>query len=201
MRLRLGRYLRTLQHCLSICTYIHTYTHTHIHTYLCLYLCVNIYTYTCTYTYKHAHRAGTGHCRFPTGGPGEPRHRANLYVTWPLGPISRQLAQGSPAGVQIYTKTGLRRPFPSRWPREAPPPYKSIRKVASGAHFPAGGPGRARQRINLYQNWPPEAISQQMAQGSPATVQIYTKCGLWGSFPSKWLAGGPPAHCICERRR
>ena len=100
-------------------------------------------------------------------------------------------AQGRPASVQIYTKTGLRRPFPSRWPREAPPPYKSIRKVASGAHFPAVGPGRARQRTNLYQNWPPGGVSQHMARGSPATLQSYTKCGLWGSFPSRRPRGAP----------
>ena len=86
--------------------------------------------------------------RFPGGGPGKPRHRTNLYEKCPLGPISQHVAQGGPASVQIYTKTGLRRAFSSRWPREGPAPYKSIRKVASGAHFPAGRPGGALQRIS-----------------------------------------------------
>ena len=111
-----------------------------------------------------------------------------------LGPISQQAAQGEPASVQIYTKTGLRRAFPSRWPREAPPPYKFIRKVASGGHSPTGRPGGPRQRTNLYQNWPPEGVSLQVAQGSPATVQIYTKTDLWGPFPSRWPREGPPAY-------
>ena len=39
----------------------------------------------------------------------------------------------------------------SKWPREAPPPHKSIRKVASRSHFPAAGPGKPRQRANLYE--------------------------------------------------
>ena len=50
-------------------------------------------------------------------------------------------AQGRPASVQIYTKTGLRGEFPSTWPGEALPPEKAIRNVASGGRFPAEGPG------------------------------------------------------------
>ena len=120
---------------------------------------------------------------FPALGPGRARHRTNLYEKWPLGAISQQAGQGGPASVRIYKKTCFRRAFSSRWPREGPPPYKSIPKLASGAHFPTGRPGRARQRTNLYQNWPPEGVSQQVAQGSPATVQIYTKSGLLGTMP------------------
>ena len=67
--------------------------------------------------------------------------------------------------MQIYTRSGLRKPFPSRWPREARPAHKSIRKLASGGHFPAGGLGRSRQRTHLYENRPSEAIAQQVAQG------------------------------------
>ena len=78
---------------------------------------------------------------FPALGPGRARHRTNLYEKWPLGPISQQAAQGEPASVQIYTKTGLRGEFPSTWPGEALPPYKAIRNVASGGRFPAEGPG------------------------------------------------------------
>ena len=66
--------------------------------------------------------------------------------------------------MQIYRKSELRRPFPSSWPREVPPAYKSIRKVASGGHFPAVGPGRSRQRTNLYEQWPPETISRELAK-------------------------------------
>ena len=35
--------------------------------------------------------------------------------------------------------------FPSRWPREVPPTYKSIREVASGSRLRAGGPGSKRR--------------------------------------------------------
>ena len=124
----------------------------------------------------------------------ENRHDAPMWDTDVI--CSQHLAQGGPATVQIYTKTGLWGAFPNKPAREGPPAYKSIPKLASGRHFPAGGPGRARQRTNLYQNWPPEGISQQVAQGSPATVQIYTKSGLWGAFSSKWPRGCPPAHFI-----
>ena len=58
------------------------------------------------------------------------------------------MAQGGPANVQIYTGSDLRRPYPSRWPREVPPTY------------------------NLYEKWLPEAISQQVAQEDPANVHI-----------------------------
>ena len=47
--------------------------------------------------------------------------------------------------------------------REVPPAYKSIRKVGRGGHFPAGGPGRC-QRTNLYEQWPPETISRELAK-------------------------------------
>ena len=140
--------------------------------------------------YKSIRKVTSG-AHFPAVGPGRPRQRTNLYEKWPLGPISQQVAQGGPATVQIHTKSDLWGPFPSSWPREAPPAHKSIRKVTSGAHFPASGLGRARQRTNLYQNWPPGGVSQHMARGSPATLQSYTKCGLWGSFPSRRPRGAP----------
>ena len=50
-----------------------------------------------------------------------------------LEAISQQVAQGGPASVQIYTKSGLQKPFPSSWLREVPPLCKSIRNVASEA--------------------------------------------------------------------
>ena len=131
---------------------------------------------------------------FPAGGPGEPSQPTNLYEKWPLEAISRQAARGAPASVQIYTKIGLWRAFPGRWPGGAPPAYKSIRKVASGGHFPASGPGSARQHTNVYQNWPPGGVSRQVARGSPASVQIYTKSGLWRPFPSQWPRGRLPAY-------
>ena len=86
---------------------------------------------------------------FPAGGPGRPRQHTNLYEKWPLESISQQVAQRSPPSVQIYTKSGLWRPFPNKRPREVPPACKSIRKVASGSHFPTSGPGKPRQRTNL----------------------------------------------------
>ena len=104
------------------------------------------------------------------------------------------VAQGSPATEQIYTKSGLWSPFPSRPPRESPPAYKSIPKVASGGHFPAGGPGRARHRTNRYEKWPLGPISQQAGQGEPASVQIYTKTGLRRAFPSRWPREAPPPY-------
>ena len=94
----------------------------------------------------------------PIALSGRSRQRTNLYEKWPPEAISLQVAQGSPDSVQIYTKSGLRTPFPSRWPREVPTAYKSIRKVASGGHFPAGGPERPRQRTNRYVKGAPEAI-------------------------------------------
>ena len=75
---------------LPICTYIHT----HIHTYMCLSLCVSICTCTCTYMYTHVHRA---------------KNQTTV--------ASQPVAQGSPATVQIYAKSGLWGPFPSSWPR------------------------------------------------------------------------------------
>ena len=119
---------------------------------------------------------------WPRGVP--PTHKSIREVAsgghFPAG------GQGGPANIQIYKIGGLQRPFPSRWPGEVPPGYTSMRKVASGGHFPAGGLGRARQRANLYEKWPPEAISQQVAQGGRASVQIYTKSGLRRPFPSRW---------------
>ena len=131
-----------------------------------------------------------------------------IYTKWPPEAISQQVAQGGPANLQIYARSGFRKPFPSRWPREVPPTYKSIREVASGGHFPAGGPGRSRQRANLrevasgghfpaggpgrsrqrtnlYEKWPLEAMSQQVAQGGPANVQIYERSGLRRPSPSR----------------
>ena len=112
--------------------------------------------------------ASGGH--FPPGGPGSASQRINLYQNWPLEGVSRQVARGSPASLQIYTKSGLWRPFPSKWPWERPPAYKCISKLASGGRFPAGGPGKPRQRTNLYEKWPLETISQPMAQGAPSSV-------------------------------
>ena len=82
-------------------------------------------------------------------------------------------------------KSGLRKSFPSKWPREVPPAYKSLRKVVSGDHFPAGGPGRPRQRTHLCENSPLKAIPRQLAQGGPASVQIYAKSGCHSPFTSK----------------
>ena len=112
--------------------------------------------------------------------------RTNLYEKWLAEAISQQVAQGGLANIQIYTRSGLRTPFPSRWPRTVSPAYTSILEVASGGHFPASGPGRSRQRTNLYEKWPPEAISQQVAQGGPANVQIYTRSGFRKPPPSRW---------------
>ena len=104
------------------------------------------------------------------------RQRANLFEKWPPEAISEQVAQGALASVQIYMKSGLRKPFPSNWtkvvppactsigkvaaeghipaarrcPREVPPDCKSIGKLASGNHFPLGGSGKPGQRTNLY---------------------------------------------------
>ena len=51
--------------------------------------------------------------------------------------------------IYIYSGSGLRTPFPKRWPRQGPSTNESIVKVASGRHFPGGGPGRARPRKDL----------------------------------------------------
>ena len=134
------------------------------------------------------------------------RQRTDPHEKRPPEVMSEQVPQGGPASIQIYTKSGLRKPFPSRWPREAPPACKSIRKLVSRSHFPRGGPasvqiytksglrkpfpsrwpGSSRQRANLYEKWPPEAISKQVTQGGPASMQIYTKSGLRKPFPSRW---------------
>ena len=78
-----------------------------------------------------------------------PASLKTAYEKWPPEAISQQVAQGGLDSAQIYTKSELRRPFPNRWPREVPTAYKSIRKVNSGSHFPAGVPERSRQRTNL----------------------------------------------------
>ena len=122
----------------------------------------------------------------------ENRHDAPMWDTDVI--CSQHLAQGGPATVQIYTKTGLWGAFPNKPAREGPPAYKSIPKLASGRHFPAGGPGRARQRTNLYDKWPLGPVSQQAAQGGPASVQIYTKTGLRKAFPSRWPREAPPPY-------
>ena len=122
--------------------------------------------------------------RFLAGGPGEPFQPINLYQKWPLEVMSHQVAQGMPASVQIYTKIGLWKTFSGRWPGRTPPAYKSIRKVISGGHFPASRPGSARQLTNVYQNWPLEGVSRQVARGNPASLQIYTKSGLCRSSAS-----------------
>ena len=64
-------------------------------------------------------------------GPGRPRQLKNLYEKWPPGAISRQVAQGGPAGVQIYTKSCFREPYPSKRPREVPSAFKSLRRALS----------------------------------------------------------------------
>ena len=69
--------------------------------------------------------------RFPASGPRRSRQCANLYVKWPPGAISRQVAQGGPAGVQIYTKSCFREPYPSKRPREVPSAFKSLRRALS----------------------------------------------------------------------
>ena len=83
----------------------------------------------------------------------------NLYEKWPLEPISQQVAQGGPASIEIHTKSSLRRPFPSKWPREVPPTYKPVEKALSGGHFPAGGPGKSCDCKNRYEKRCPEPIS------------------------------------------
>ena len=132
------------------------------------------------------------------------RNPASLDINTKRG-LWRPFPSRCPASVQIHTKSGLRKSFLSRCPKEVPPAYKSIQKVASGSHFPAGGPGRPRQHANPYENWSPEAISQEVAppayksirkvasgdhfptsgQGAPASVQIYTKSDLRKLFPSR----------------
>ena len=131
---------------------------------------------------------------FSAGRAGRAGQRTNLYQNWPPEGVSQQVAQGSPATVQIYTKSGLWGAFPNRPPRGTPPAYKSIPKLASGGRFPAGGPGKPRHRTNLYENWPLGPISQQVAQGGPASVQIYTRTGLRRAFPSRWPREAPPPY-------
>ena len=95
--------------------------------------------------------------------------------------------------------------------------YKSIRKVVAGAHFPASGPGSARQR-QIYtktgllkafpSTWPREAppayksIRKVAAgahfpasgPGSALQRQIYTETGFPRAFPSRWPREAPPAY-------
>ena len=91
------------------------------------------------------------------------------------------------------------RPFSNRFERNspiwpgAPPAYKSIRKVAAGAHFPTGGPGSARQRQIYTKTGLRRAFPSRWPREAPASVQIYTKSGRWGPFPSKWPRERPPA--------
>ena len=148
--------------------------------------------------YKSIRKLASG-SHFPAAGPRRSRQRTNVDENWPLEASPQEVAQGGPASIKIYTKSGPQRPFPSKWPREVAPAYKSRRKVAgrshfpasgpgrprhctnlyekaaSGSHFPASGPGKSRQHANLYENWPLKAIPQQMAQGGPANIQIYTR--------------------------
>ena len=123
---------------------------------------------------------------FPTRWPRESRQHTNLYENCPPEAISQLVAQGSPANVQIYTESALQRPFPSKWPREATPACKSVRKVHSGGHFSAGGSGRPRQHVNLYEKCSPGPISRQVTQGGPASVLlIYTKSALRSAGPGR----------------
>ena len=102
-------------------------------------------------------------------------------------------AMGMSKNGKAYTKSGLWTPSPSGWPREAPPAYKSIRKAASGGHFPVDGGQRSCRRTILCKKWPPGVISQWMAQGGPASVQIYRKSRFQRPFLSRWPREAPPA--------
>ena len=120
-------------------------------------------------TYKSLREVACGR-HLPAGGPGRSRQHTNLYKKWPPDAISQQVAQNGFASVHIYTRSGFWRPFPSKWPREVPPTYKSIREVASGGRIPAGGRGRSRQHI------------------------ICTRSGFRRPFPSRWPREIPPTY-------
>ena len=152
----------------------------------------------------------------------KPRQLTHLHGKCSPEVISQQVAQGSPTSVQIYAESAFRRPFPNRWPSEAPSTYKSMRKVLSGGHFPAGGPERPCQLTNLCRKCPPDAICSRWPReappaykplrkvlsgghfpaggpGCPASVQIYTRSGLRRAIPSRWPREVLPA-CKSARK-
>ena len=76
-------------------------------------------------------------------------------------------------------------------------PEGSMLEKASGGHFQGRAPGRPRQLTNLCWKWPPEAISKEVPQGSPANVQTYADtcaCKRIQAQTNVYEAGGLDAH-------